>query len=185
MINLTCHALVPPVPDVSSAFNKYAVVFAPSDLERSVAAAPPRSKSGEYDATVMACDRASLAAGRSVVRPLLDFLQRCGGNSRARVFCALTLARWESLMKEAAKLEGLGCLSYIPHSLRHGGASHDMAQGLRDAASTQARGRWLSRHSVVRYGKFGMYQRLLAKLSARQRQDGNAVARRLQSIRQV
>ena len=185
MINLTYHALVPPAPDVSSAFNKYAVVFAPSDLERSVAAALPRAKSGEYDATVMACDRASLAAGRSVVRPLLDFLHRRGGRSRARVFGALTLARWEGLMKEAAKLEGLGSLSYTPHSLRHGGASHDMAQGLRDAAGTQARGRWLARQSVVRYGKFGMYQRQLAKLSAKQRQDGTTIARRLQDILQV
>ena len=185
MINLTYHALVLPAPDVSSSFNKYAVVFAPPGLERSVAAAPPRAKPGEYDATAMACDRASLAAGQSVVRPFLDFLRRRGGRSRSRVFSALTLARWEGLMKEAAKLEGLGPLSYTPHSLRHGGASHDMAQGLRDAASTQARGRWLARQSVVRYGKFGMYQRQLAKLSVKQRQDGTAISRRLQSILQV
>ena len=119
------------------------------------------------------------------MRPLLDFLHLRSGRSRSRVFGALILARWEGLMKEAAKLEGFGSLSCTPHSLRHGGASHDMAQGLRDAASTQARGRWLARQSVVRYGKFGMYQRQLAKLSAKQRQDGTAIARRLQDILQV
>ena len=40
-----------------------------------------------------------------------------------------------------------------PHSVRHTGASHDLAEGYRTFAQVQRRGRWASEKSVLRYAK--------------------------------
>jgi hypothetical protein len=179
MLGVTYMSLVPPAADVHHKLDHFAVVFAPSNGRGPSANPLPPAKSGEYDATVLACDAASIAAGRGVVRRVLDCLKSRGGNSRRPVFGSLTLARWESLLKQASDMEGISHLDISPHTLRHGGASHDMALQLRSFPQVQSRGRWLSKKSVARYGKFGMYQRQLAKLSASQRREGAVIARSL------
>ena len=53
-----------------------------------------------------------------------------------------------------------------PHEyqLRHGGAAHDLMHKLRERGAVKARGRWVTEASLVRYGKQGKVQALLAKL---------------------
>ena len=56
-------------------------------------------------------------------------------------------------MREAAGALGCARLVPTPHGLRHGGASHDRAHGTRTLLEIQARGKWRSFSSVVRYEK--------------------------------
>jgi hypothetical protein len=42
-------------------------------------------------------------------------------------------------------------VSFTPHSLRHGGATHDSVHRHRPVTFIQLRGRWASQHSVLRY----------------------------------
>ena len=53
--------------------------------------------------------------------------------------------------------------SIVPHSMRHGGATHDYASGARTAAEIQVRGRWRSDKSMVYY--VGQMRSALATLS--------------------
>lgn len=59
------------------------------------------------------------------------------------------------------------CLA--PHMMRRGGASWDALDNAPDS-QIQARGRWSSLQSVLRYGKHGRYLRMLNSLSLRQTQ---------------
>lgn len=54
------------------------------------------------------------------------------------------------LMHSASVAHGVGHIPYVPHSLRHGGATHDFAR-TNSVAHVQFRGRWKSLESVRRY----------------------------------
>ena len=60
---------------------------------------------------------------------------------------------------------GLVALCPTLHSLRHGGARHDFAQGSRTLLGIMHRGAWRSVLSVKRYEKSGLLARELNKLS--------------------
>ena len=60
---------------------------------------------------------------------------------QASVFTGLNPARFRSLMREACVALGLGDTPYVPHSLRHGGATADFLR-TQDIARVQFRGRW-------------------------------------------
>lgn len=70
-------------------------------------------------------------------------------HSTARVF-DFDDASLRRLMRNASLLLGLGATPYVPHSLRHGGATHDFLLG-RGIAHVQFRGRWQSMESSRRY----------------------------------
>ena len=63
-------------------------------------------------------------------------------------------------------LKELGCdkLGLTLHSLRHGGASHDVLSQSRDLLSVQLRGQWRAFASVRRYQKSGLVGKVLQKL---------------------
>lgn len=70
-------------------------------------------------------------------------------HSSARVF-DFDVSSLRRLMRNASILLGLGATPYVPHSLRHGGATHDFLMG-RGIAHVQFRGRWQSMESSRRY----------------------------------
>jgi integrase len=59
----------------------------------------------------------------------------------ALVFNGLLPSRFRTLMKDACSALGLGDTPYVPHSLRHGGATSDFLR-TQDIAHVQFRGRW-------------------------------------------
>jgi integrase len=59
----------------------------------------------------------------------------------ALVFCGLTAARFRTLMKDACSVLGVGDTPYVPHSLRHGGATADFLR-TQNIEHVQFRGRW-------------------------------------------
>jgi len=60
---------------------------------------------------------------------------------QALVFAGLSPARFRKLMHETCAALGVGDTPYVPHSLRHGGATADFLR-TQDIARVQFRGRW-------------------------------------------
>jgi integrase len=58
--------------------------------------------------------------------------------------------RLRSLMRTVAAALGVGAIPYVPHSLRHGGATHDYLRGA-SMPDIMKRGRWKSLESASRY----------------------------------
>lgn len=114
----------------------WGLIIAPSASDRDGLRHEP-SKMGTYDdASIMADD----AARRGHLRPVLQAL----ASRKDRLFPALTLPKLESCMKAVCARLGFK-QSFVPHQLRHGGASHDALHRLRDARGIQRHGRWKAR----------------------------------------
>ena len=78
---------------------------------------------------------------------------------------SVTTSEVNELLASARDALNLGPLGVLHmYRLRHGGASHDYANGLRDLASVQARGRWQAARSVRRYQKGARLAQLFASL---------------------
>jgi len=68
----------------------------------------------------------------------------------ALVFAGLTPARFRTLMRQACIALGVGATPYVPHSLRHGGATADFLR-TQDSARVQFRGRWKLQETARTY----------------------------------
>ena len=76
-----------------------------------------------------------------------------------------------SEMKRATDAVGCAVLRPTPHGLRHGGASHDKALGLRTLGEIQSRGKWRSPLSAQRYEKHARISDQLEELDPRVLRD--------------
>ena len=86
----------------------------------------------------------------------------------ARVECKsylfpLTLGEYEGAFRRCAARLSLQGLEPTPHTLRHGGPSHDVWVGARDLHQVQKRGHWAAFASVSRYEKHARLLRQIAK----------------------
>ena len=116
-----------------------------------------RSKVGEFD------DGIVLDAGyASWLGPLLG-LRAAKLSRELRLFPGSYL-----VMKGAftAACYSVGINDCSPYRLRHGGPSHDVAQGLRSLVDIKKRGRWAADSSVKRYEKSTLLHRIELELSA-------------------
>jgi integrase len=112
------------------------------------------AKSGEYDDTIKA----------NLLFPWTgDLLKamKAACAPQQHIFDPLTLALYESRIRDVMEQLGLEALHLTPHSARHGGASTSMEKGLLDAKGVQKRGRWLAPRSVRRYEKSGKLLRVV------------------------
>ena len=78
--------------------------------------------------------------------------------------------KYRNRFQEAGSWLGLPNLHL--YQLRHGGASDDLCQRIRDHNAVKDRGRWLTDTSVRRYAKSGKVQETIQQ--ARSRQDGGS-----------
>lgn len=69
--------------------------------------------------------------------------------STSRIF-PFSPARLRTLLRTVAVSHGLGAIPYVPHSLRHGGATTDYLRG-RSIEQIMQHGRWKSMESAQRY----------------------------------
>lgn len=76
------------------------------------------------------------------------------GSSAASHVCPLSPVRLQRALDTSLQLIGCGSMGFVPHSLRHGGATHDFMAGV-DPARIQLKGRWRSRKSFLRYLQAG------------------------------
>jgi len=95
---------------------------------------------------------------------LVASVRAAARNSESGLLCGgLALRELEALWRQAVKSRRWP-LSFSPHSVRHGGPSHDVLFRFLDGRAVQGRGRWKSRASVRRYEKSGTLLRVRARL---------------------
>ena len=140
--------LVRPVGSKQFGFKSFAIVLHP--FERGE---PSKVKS--YDDTLL------LDGHLKWLGPQLA--KHAAGARATRKMFEESRAEFGKEFARAAKAIGL---DVTPHEyqLRHGGAAHDLLHGLRERGGVKARGRWVTDASLVRYGKQGKVQAMLASL---------------------
>ncbi|CAE8614739.1 unnamed protein product, partial [Polarella glacialis] len=119
------------------------------------------TKVGEFDDSLIVGSK-----GREWISKVLEKLWR-HSNPNATLF-SFSLREIETQFRNASAALGLGLLKLSPHTLRHGGPSHDIYFELRSLAEVQRRGCWKALASVKRYEKHACLQRQLNKLTAAQ-----------------
>ena len=87
------------------------------------------------------------------------------------LFGFTSTAQWQSAFRAAVHAAGLHALPYVPHSLRHGGATRDFLKGLAVARIVQ-RGRWRRVESAMHYIQNGPALLQLQDLPASKLQAG-------------
>lgn len=91
------------------------------------------------------------------LQPLNDALRLLRDQRRAtrsvKLF-SFSIYQYRLLFKHACSAVGLDSFGFRPHSLRHGGASHDFLNG-KKAEEIQLRGRWVCLKSCSRYLQSG------------------------------
>jgi hypothetical protein len=143
-------------------YGRVSVTLAPFVVDCGAPAAP-RTKSGDYDDTILFGDASSIAAGRAFAGTALMHA-KADAASLSRAF-PISLAVFERKFSEASKALNLNRLMCTPHCLRHGGPSTDFALGFRSLSSIQRRGRWHAASSVKRYEKAGRLNKQVAHLT--------------------
>ena len=154
ILNLRGVDLIEPDSFATGAFgDHFAIVIAAADSGR-------RTKTGHVDNTVLVGDRI-----RVFMREVVWLLKRCTARPDDLVF-PFSLPEYEAEVRKAAEHLGLGHLRVTPHTMRHGGPSHDAWVRVRDLKEIQARGHWESFNSVRRYEKHAKLLRVLQRVPA-------------------
>ena len=150
------------VPKTGIASEKYgkqhALVIAPSQLGRT-------TKTGHFDDHVLV----GINGRRWINQVLFDFMNmRPPCPTSDQLFAGLTLAKLESVFKEAQRYLGDGWkyadVVVTPHVLRHSGPSNDHYLGKTNLDEIRIRGRWASMKSVARYAKHAKLLRAVSKM---------------------
>jgi hypothetical protein len=146
--------ILTPSSHVHAGYKHWSLVLSPS-----VEGVP--TKVGEFDDSLIVGSK-----GREWISKVLEKLWR-HSNPNATLF-SFSLREIETQFRNASAALGLGLLKLSPHTLRHGGPSHDIYFELRSLAEVQRRGCWKALASVKRYEKHACLQRQLNKLTAAQ-----------------
>ena len=149
-LNMRVAHLVRPAPRLSSGFRHWAVRVRPD------AETDPR-KSGVFDDTI-ALDSKHLPFLGPVLCKLCANRQE---NDRMFPFSA---SEFRNVWYLAQKDLGLENATFVPHQLRHGGASTDAAESRREMTEIQRRGGWKVLENLCRYEKKGRLQKKMAAL---------------------
>jgi len=160
----------PPFRRAHGAVQFWTVTIAPSTSSRT-------TKAGTQDDTVLL---GSVGSERVWLKGVLNALYAKTRRAHDRLI-PLELSTVEAEMRTAAKALLLQKLNMSPHTLRHGGPSHDLLAGTIDRAEVQARGHWLCAASVARYEKRGKLVRQLTKLPSDHQVSTRAALAWLQS----
>ena len=157
LLQLRVDSLVPPVKGVGTDAPKWALIFFPSTENQ-------RSKTFTQDDTVIVGVQPERAFLNNVLSSWVRKLLK-----HSRLF-PISHAFYAKRIRETSVLLGLSYLHFVPHMLRHGGASLDALNGI-DLRDIQRRGQWITRESVNRYSKHGRYLRQLQRMTFASRSD--------------
>eukprot|EP00439_Symbiodinium_sp_Y106_P000173 s123_g1.t1 len=134
------------------------------------------SKTQEFDETVGLDLPYHAGVGAALHRALQ--LQRRHEDQKVFTHTLQDFAEFTEAAANALSLQKLG--PFHPYRLRHGGASHDFVNKLRDLTEIQHRGRWKSTASVRRYQKGGRLTQLMNALPKQVQQHAIKAASKLQ-----
>ncbi|OLQ10494.1 hypothetical protein AK812_SmicGene5815 [Symbiodinium microadriaticum] len=145
--------IVRPIRKAAGPYKKYAILLHPTEM-----GIP--SKTQQWD-EMLSLD---LEVHRFLGPALVEVLQLRTRNKQEAAF-KVKMAEVISFLENAWKKEGFTPMGE-PHlyRLRHGGASYESANRLRDLTAIQARGRWQTLKSVKNYEKGGRLQQLFGSL---------------------
>jgi integrase len=155
--------VLPPVPGVNVSYRHWSLVLSPK-------AEGVPTKVGEFDDSLIVG-----STGREWVSKITELLWR-KSLPNAFIF-QFSLREVEKVFKLATTALSLTSLHVTPHSLRHGGPSHDVYFNIRNLDQVQRRGFWKALSSVRRYEKHACLQRQLNKLTQQQQVAANAASR--------
>lgn len=164
--SLRLRDLVLPLKKSGKAFKDYAILLHP--LEVGVP-----SKTKQWD-EMLTLDLPHL----KFLGPALERWMQVQQRGKDELFFATTLQETNQFLEDHWRTLGLHPLG-APHMyrLRHGGASHEAANQLREISGIQARGRWLIQKSMKNYEKGGRLQQLFGSLSKRTQRDALQAAK--------
>jgi integrase len=103
-----------------------------------------------------------------------------GRSGSELVFGGLSDSRYRMLLGRTCKSLGLSSCSFVPHSLRHGGAVLDLLQGM-SIENVMYRGRWRKAESARTYLQSGRALLLSVSISPRAMETGRLLSSQLSS----
>lgn len=110
---------------------------------------------------------------------LVRLLEREKNEQSPRSFvCPLKPNRFRKALRTALEQIGCGGMGFVPHFLRHGGATYDFMTGS-DPATIQLKGRWRGRKYCLRYVQAGRGLVLSLELSSKLKEQISCAVRRL------
>ena len=150
LFRLRVWQLVPPIARSKSA-RRWTLLLHPREHNAA-------SKTGIFDESLILCDVPLYAK----LAPLLGRLVH--GRQPDDPLVQMPCQKVLQLVQRAAKAVGVGQLSPVLHSLRHGGPSTDLAMRAWPLEEAQRRGRWRTLRSVARYERGGRVAEQLQRL---------------------
>ena len=153
--------LVPPAG--AARYRSTGVIIAPRELEMT-------TKTKAQDDTVL-IDCACQPACSGILAELAR-IRSSGG----RLFPQLGLNSYEKLLRDTARIVGIGDLGVVPHTMRHTGPANDIYHDRRSLQAVAKRGRWANIKSVQRYSKSGRLLKVWRSVSAQQRAEWTRAA---------
>lgn len=119
------------------------------------------TKTGAQDDTVLLD-----SLDRSYAKDVITWVTKHCKSPAEPLFPHLDLSTYEKLFEKARKALKLQRFGLTPHEVRHSGPSADFLSRSRSGKEIQARGRWKSFKSVLRYQKPGQMQAKMNRLPA-------------------
>ena len=164
-LNIEFQHVLPPERGANPDYARWAVIICPSTEYA-------RTKTGTQDDTIpCGADVPERAWLVNVLAAL-----RLNAAHDGKKLIPISLAKYETLTRTAARELNLNALKLSPHSWRHGGPSTDPLVAHRTRAQIQPRGRWRCPASVARYEKHGKLLRQLARRTIDQKRKGVTAA---------
>lgn len=111
---------------------------------------------------------------------LLHYLQSYSFRDYERIF-PFSPDSFRLTMRAVATTLGVGDVPYVPHSLRHGGATFDYLRG-RSVEQIMFRGRWASLKSAKRYVQTCRAQLIMQRVPSRLGEQARALAQHVDSV---
>ena len=157
-LRLTTKSLIPPVDGAQAPHHQWGLIINDARDERP-------GKTGLLDESVM--------VDSPMVARLLQALKHVG--SPDQPLWEFTADQIRDQFNKAAAAMGLAPGAFSLHSLRHGGASHDLLTARRTILQTKDRGRWVTDGSLRRYGKRSRLQEQINKVPKEVRDFGDRI----------
>ena len=164
-LNIEFQHVLPPERGANPDYSRWAVIICPSTEYA-------RTKTGTQDDTITC---GTDVPERAWLVNVLAALHRSAAHDGKKLI-PISLNKYETLTRTAARELNLNALKLSPHSWRHGGPSTDFLLAHRTRAQIQPRGRWRCPASVARYEKHGKLLRQLSRMTIDQKRKGLAAA---------
>ena len=162
--------LVDPPPVQSGLANFFSLLLSPQEREG-------RTKTGEYDCTVLLDDprHVTLGANLGTLRDAMELEFGVGTTEGLAPLWPFTIRQFLTEYKLAVAEAELGDIMSTPYEERHSGASRDILMKLRTKQEVMDRGHWKAVSSLRNYDKAAKMQQVAVKVGRQTLEYGESV----------